>query len=190
MRSPFPLVDSGTSKSDLPPPMYPHPELGCGYIGGGRSARLRSFFVVFALSAFSVYQFAYSTLVVKDKSYRLASYREALSKLPQGHDPEEFRLIRVNSPPRIIMGQYLHLTFIELTGDFWAADAYEVNNGWTINENDYMESSRYFNMWSIRLQPDTVDTLRLFVSYPRTPLDIKNIGAPTRTIRWQEVGEK
>ena len=76
-------------------------------------------------------------------SYRMASYREALSKLPQGHDPEEFRLIRVNSPPRIIMGQYLHLTFIELTGDFWAAGAYEVDKGWTINENDYMESSRF-----------------------------------------------
>ena len=156
---------------------------------GVNGPRVRSFFVFFALAVFSVYQFSYSTLVVKDKSYRLASYRKALSKLPANHDPDEFRFIRVISPPRIIMGQYLHLSYIELISDMWLAGAYAMNNGWTINDNDYLESSHYFNDRAIHLEPGTVDSLTLFVSYPRTPLDIKNIGAPTRTIKWLNLDE-
>ena len=146
--------------------------------------KMRSFLVTCALSVFAVYQFSYSAFVVKDKSYRLASYRQALSELPPSHDPDEFRFVRVISPPRIIMGQYLHLSYIELISDLWMAGAYAMNNGWAVNGNDYLESSQYFKDRAIHLEPESVDSLILFVSYPRTPLDIKNIGAPTQTIKW------
>jgi len=151
--------------------------------------KMRSFLVTCTLSVFAVYQFSYSAFVVKDKSYRLASYRQALSELPPSHDPDEFRFVRVISPPRIIMGQYLHLSYIELISDLWMAGAYAMNNGWAVNANDYLESSQYFKDRGIHLEPESVDSLTLFVSYPRTPLDIKNIGAREKLGRWGlEVG--